>query len=210
MNIYDISLPVSGDLPVWPGDPPVTLERAGSIKAGASANVTRIELGSHAGTHIDAPHHFFEQGRTADAISLEACIGPCLVLEHGPETPIEREDLDFHDLEGCERILFKTRNSDRWARGTAEFTEDYVSLGMSAAVRLVEKKIVLVGVDYLSIEAFIAPGNPVHSILLENEIVIVEGLNLSAVKPGRYELICLPLKIVGSDGAPARAVLRGR
>jgi arylformamidase len=210
MNIYDVSLPVSTDLPVWPGDPPIALERTSSIQAGAVANVTRIVLGSHAGTHVDAPRHFFEKGRTADEIPLEACIGPCLVIEHVPERPIEREDLDSRDFEGCRRILFKTRNSDAWARARAGFTEHYVSLGLSAALSLVERKTVLVGLDYLSIEAFNAPGNPVHSILLENEIVIVEGLDLSAVRPGKYELICLPLKIAGSDGAPARAVLRRR
>ncbi|OHD70623.1 MAG: hypothetical protein A2W19_03495 [Spirochaetes bacterium RBG_16_49_21] len=208
MKIYDISLPISTSLPVWPGDPRVELERTSSIASGADTNMTRIMMGAHTGTHIDAPYHFLENGKTVDAVSLEACIGPCLVVELESDALIEKKELDGLDLGGCERILFKTKNSETGAHPGAGFREHYAALGMSAAMYLAEKRMILVGMDYLSIEAFIAPGNPVHRILLSNEIVILEGLNLSTVNPGRYELICLPLKIVGADGAPARAVLR--
>ena len=210
MKLYDISLPVSNDLPVWPGDPRVSMEHVKSIAAGDSSNLTRIIMGAHAGTHVDAPSHFLEQGTTIDALPLENCNGPCLVVESGAERLIEKSELEKFNLDGYVRILFKTRNSRLWSDAAAGFRKDYVALDAGAAAYLAEKKIILVGIDYLSIEEFQSGESGVHKILLEKEIVILEGLNLSGVKPGAYELMCLPLKLKGAEGAPARAVLRGK
>jgi arylformamidase len=209
MKLYDISLPVSDSLPVWPGDPKVSLTRTSSFAAGDALNITRIMMGAHTGTHVDAPSHFLEKGRTVDDLSLEACNGSCMVIESRAENLIGKNELEDCGLEGCERVLFKTRNSRIWDQGAGGFREDYVALSESAALYLADKNIRLVGIDYLSIEGFHAPGNPVHKILLERDIVILEGLNLSSVNPGAYELICLPLRLKGAEGAPARALLRG-
>ncbi len=209
MKWYDISLPIGRDLPVWPGDPQVSLALSRSIAAGDPLNLTRITMGAHSGTHVDAPFHFFDKGSAVDALSLDACNGRCLVVESSAEGLIERSELEDRDFAGFERVLFKTRNSTIWSRGAGRFVEDYVALSESAARYMADRHIRLVGIDYLSIEKFDSPGNPVHKILLESEIVILEGLDLSAVRPGPYELVCLPLKLAGADGAPARAVLRG-
>ena len=210
MKLYDISLPVSDDLPVWPGDPHVRLQYINTITAGDPYTLSSIMMGAHSGTHVDAPSHFLAHGKTVDALSLEDCNGPCLVIESHADRLIERQELQEYDLDGCARILFKTRNSRIWTEATAGFREDYVALSAGAAAYLAEKKILLVGIDYLTIEEFHAEGNSVHKILLENNIIILEGLNLSSVKAGTYELMCLPLKLVGAEGAPARAVLRER
>jgi arylformamidase len=207
MKIYDISLPVSEKLPVWPGDPSISMVRTKSILSGDPCNLTMISMGVHSGTHIDAPYHFVENGRTVDAIVLETCIGPCQVIEVSGSL-IEKEDLLKHNFRGQNRILFKTRNSERWNSNENLFHPDYVALSPEAAEYLVENKVMLIGIDYLSIEAFNATGNHVHDILLKNDVVILEGLNLSEVAEGMYELIALPLKLVGSEGAPARAILR--
>jgi arylformamidase len=208
LKIYDISLPVSESLPVWPGDPRVMLTLMRSIAAGDPLNMTKITMGAHTGTHVDAPFHFFAQGKTVADLALEACIGPCLVIQCDCERLIEKKDLEQYDLDSRERVLFKTRNSLEWAGGRSGFRENYVALGAGAASYLAKKKIKLAGIDYLSIEEFGSAGNEVHKILLASKIVILEGLNLSSVAPGQYELICLPLKIEGADGSPARAVLR--
>lgn len=207
MKIYDISLPVSEKLPMWPGDPLISMLRSKSILNGDPCNLTMITMGVHSGTHIDAPCHFVENGRTVDAIALQTCIGPCQVIEVTGRL-IEKEDLLEHDFNGQNRILFKTSNSMRWKNRENQFHPDYVALSPEAAEYLVENKVVLVGIDYLSIEAFNAIGNPVHDLLLKSDVVILEGLDLSEVAEGMYELISLPLKLVGSDGAPARAILR--
>jgi arylformamidase len=209
MNLHDITVPISSSMPVWPGDPPVRLEQVKSIMSGDSCNVTFLSMGAHTGTHIDAPCHYLERGMTVDAIPLEQLNGPCRVVETSARDNIERSHLEHHDLAGCSRILIKTRNSGLWNNSIHAFEKDFTALGLSAAQYLVDSGVVLVGIDYLSIEAFRPDdGNPVHTTLLGNNIIILEGLNLSAVSAGEYDLVCLPLKLAGADGAPARVMLR--
>lgn len=208
MPIYDITLPITPSMPVWPGDPQVVLERVASIDAGAHANVSHLKTGVHAGTHVDAPHHFLNDHRTVENLQLEALIGPALVVQ----IPEERTTVAAADLEaaaipvGVERLLLKTRNSAFWRAGQNDFRPDFVGVTADGAEWLVRRGIRLVGVDYLSVAPY-KQSAPTHEILLRAGVVIVEGLDLSVVPPGRYNLYCLPLKLVGSDGAPARAVL---
>ena len=209
MRIHDVSLTISRDLVTWPGDPAITIERFSSIARGDVANVSRIAAGVHTGTHVDAPIHFVEGGAGVDQMKLESLIGPCLVVEaHPPGVELRPEDLPATDHT---RILFKTRNSKRWEGAQTLFDERFVGVGPALSGRLVAEGKVLVGVDYLSVEPYHASaGHPVHVTLLEAGVAVVEGLNLSAVDPGEYEIFCLPLKLAGSDGAPARTVLISR
>jgi arylformamidase len=203
MEIFDISVPIRDGMIHYDGNPPVHVTRAQSIAAGDPANVTELDMGAHTATHVDAPDHFLAGAPGAEALPLEVMIGPAEVVDATRAT--SALDLaTLHDLElppqGTERILFKTRNSQLWAR--AEFTRDFVRLDGPAAAFLVERGVRLLGIDYLSIGDAEA-----HKILLSAGVVCVEGLDLRRVEPGSYELVCLPLKLVGSDGAPARAVL---
>ena len=206
MRIHDISITVTERIPTWPGDPLVSLQRAHSISKGDAANVSRLEAGVHTATHIDAPVHFIDGARGIDSLPLEALVGPCLVVAADPPgTTLRPEDLPATD---ARRILFKTRNSRHWAAADDEFDEDFVAVGLDLAQELIRRGIQLVGVDYLSVEEFRAPfEHPVHRALLEAGIVVLEGCNLSAVEPGEYQLYALPVKLGGSDGAPARAIL---
>lgn len=208
MQLYDVSLPISEDLPVWPGDPAVSLVMTSSILNGDKCNITQLQMGTHVGTHIDAPYHFLKDGATVDAIPIETFIGPCLVVELDSDTLIEKKDFLKCSLNGYSRILFKTKNSEQWSKNITSFNTDYVALGIEAAQYLVEINTLLIGIDYLSIESFQSDDNPVHKLLLKNNITILEGLNLSDVKAGVYELICMPLKLQGNEGAPARVLLR--
>lgn len=208
MKIFDISLTLSPDLPVWPGDMPFELEQVDSIEAGADANVSRLSTSVHIGTHVDAPHHFLNDGRTVESLPLEVLTGPCYVtqLPDGIEA-ITAESLDGMSLpSNSVRILFGTRNSRLWAHGENEFQKDFVAISEDGAEWLVERGIRLVGLDYLSVAPY-TDSVPTHKILLQAGVVAVEGLDLSAVPRGFYELYCLPLKLQGSDGAPARAIL---
>ncbi len=208
MRIYDISLPLSPNLPVWPGDPPLDLHLLESMEAGAHANVSGLSTGVHIGTHVDAPHHFLNDGRTVEGLSLEALVGPCYVAQ----LPDDIDGIDAEVLEGIplaagiERVLFGTRNSHLWGRGETQFKKDFVALSEDGAEWLVGRKIKLVGIDYLSIAPF-GDSEPVHNVLLKAGVVILEGLDLSRVLRGFYDLYCLPLKLVGAEGAPARAIL---
>jgi len=206
MKIYDISLPVSGDLIIWPGDTPVTVTPTSSITKGDKCNVSCLKMGMHTGTHIDAPYHFLKEGGTTDSIPIDTFIGKCVVVEANGNC-IEKEDFQSANLNEINKILFKTRNSKLWT-GNCPFDTDYVYLGIDAARYLVELNIRLVGIDYLSIEDFKSEDNAVHKLLLQNNVVILEGLNLAGITPGTYELICLPLKLQGCDGAPARVILK--
>jgi len=208
MKIYDISIPISKEMPVWPGDPPVELERVQSMDAGADVNVSRFSASVHIGTHVDAPDHFLNNGRTVDSLSLEVLVGPALVVQIPAEESLITADLldSLAIPKGYGRILFKTSNSDLWQRMEAEFYPEFVAVAPDGANWLLEYGARLVGVDYLSIAPF-NQGIPTHRILLEAGIVVVEGLALSQVEPGEYELYCLPLNLVGSDGAPARVIL---
>jgi len=208
MTIYDISLTISPSLPTWPGDPPLELELIESMDKGAHANVTHLSAAVHLGTHVDAPHHFLNDGRTVENLPLDVLTGPCYVtqLPDGIEA-ITAEVLDRTEITSeMKRVLFGTRNSHLWAKGESKFQTDFVAITEDGAEWLVKRGIQLVGVDYLSVAPY-GDSVPTHTILLKAGIVVVEGLNLSKIVRGFYDLYCLPLKIAGSDGAPARAIL---
>ena len=202
MEILDITVPLHDGMFVYDGNPEVHLERASSIAQGASANVSRLELGVHSGTHVDAPVHFLDDGEGAEAIPLDALMGPAWVVDaESVEGSLDESALRGLDIpDAAERILFKTRNSRLWALD--HFTRDFVRLSGSGARYLIGAGIRAVGIDYLSIGDAEA-----HRALLGAGVVPIEGLDLRAVAPGLYRLVCLPVKIVGSDGAPARALL---
>jgi arylformamidase len=209
MQIYDISVTISPDMPVWPGDPKIKLEQVSKIQEGANANVSRVDMGLHTGTHVDAPYHFLEGGEGVDRLRLQALTGRAYVL-HLPEVDvIDAEVLENADIPPrTRRLLFRTRNSEYWARDEKEFQKNFVGINASGAEFLVKRGVKLIGVDYLSVAPFEESATP-HEILLKEAVVIVEGLNLSGIAQGRYTLYCLPLKIAGADGAPARAILVG-
>ncbi len=209
MKIYDITVPISNDLPVYPGDPAIQITRVMSLEKGDLARVSHLSFSTHIGTHIDPPYHFMMGGQPLDQVPLEVFIGPARVIDAGDVDVIDAALLAKFDLDGATRILFKTRNSRLW-RETNEFREDFVYLETDGAELLVERGVRLVGIDYLSIEKFNFDKPTTHWTLLGAGVVIVEGLDLSEVEPGDYELICLPLKIKDGDGGPARAVLRER
>ena len=206
-RLYDVSVPLAAGLPAYPGNPEFELQPVKRIAAGASSNVSRIVIGTHSGTHVDAPRHFFDDGGGVDAMRLEVLLGPARVLEFERADGITMEDLEASPLDGDERILLKTRNSSRW--NEPQFYQDYAYLAESGARYLVDRGVRLVGIDYLSIEQFKKPGAPAHRALLSAGLIIIEGLNLSGVAPGIYEMYCLPLPVTGADGAPARVVLKG-
>jgi arylformamidase len=197
--IHDVSVPIHEALVVYPGDPTVSLTRVQALAAGDIANVSRLDLGVHTGTHVDAPLHFFDGRPAVDSLDLDALVGPVHVLQVTGLGDIGAEALDSLP-ESAERVLFKTRNSAAWAR--EEYYEDFASISPEAAERLVAEGVRLVGIDYLSVG-----GVETHRTLLEAGVIAVEGLDLRKIEPGDYELICLPMKLVGADGAPARVIL---
>jgi arylformamidase len=199
--IHDISVPIRSEMVTYPGNPPVLLERVDSIHNGHSCNVSRLDLGVHTGTHVDAPLHFVEGGAAVETLSLEILMGAAQVVAADGPGDIEPAAVAAVAA-GTERVLFKTRNSEAWA--DAAFRADFARLSPGAAELLVARGVRLVGVDYLSVG-----GAPTHRLLLEAGLVALEGLDLRGVEPGFYELVCLPLRLVGADGAPARAVLLG-
>ena len=205
--IYDVTVPISNTMPVWPSDPPVRLTAKSHQSRDKSHTVrlTAIEMGSHTGTHIDAPHHFVDGGRKLHEIPLEQLVGPATVYEIPGVKAIGRAQLESLEWSNVERVLFKTENSTHWNDG--KFYEDFVYLEPEAAELLVERSIRLVGIDYLSIDKYKSAPHPTHFILLRKNVVIVEGLNLSQVRPGRYEMAALPLNLKDADGAPARVIL---
>lgn len=209
MKIYDITVPISENVPVYEGDPKVEITTANSIKKGDAANVSKLCFGAHTATHVDAPNHFIEGTRKVDQLDLHKLIGKCRVVEID-KSVLAIKAKHVADLENAERVLFKTRNSDFWNNSADGFRKDFTYIEPEAAQILVEKGVKLVGIDYLSVEKFGSTDFRTHKILLEKEVVIIEGLDLREVSAGNYELICLPLKIISEtgDGAPARAVLR--
>lgn len=209
-RLIDVSLPVSADLPVWPGDPAISVEPAKRIARGDAANVSLLSLGNHTGTHVDPPSHFIEGGRSIDQLDPLALLGPAWVIELADA----RGEVSAADLEsagiprGAERLLIKTPNSGTLGPGKS-FRENFACLSVGAAGWCVDRGLLLVGVDYLSIERRDAPKeHPVHRALLAAGVVIVEGLDLSQVPAGAGELMCLPLLVAGGDGAPARAFVK--
>jgi arylformamidase len=207
MAIHDISLPISEGMIVWSGDPGVSITQTSHIDRGDANTVSRLELGAHTGTHVDAPAHFIKNGAEVDTLDLNALVGLALVAE-AKEADVLTADVlaELAIPLGTERVLLRTRNSDLWAQAKHEFDESFVAISEDGARWLVERGIRLVGVDYLSVGPFDAPA-PTHELLLEADVIVVEGLDLSNVRPGMYQLVCLPLNIVGIDGAPARAIL---
>lgn len=203
----DVSVPLRTGMVHWPDNPPVSIERMLDIERGDVATVSKLLMGAHTGTHMDAPIHFFRGGKGIDTMPLSATIGRARVIEIEDPESIKPEELRLYQIQQGERILFKTRNSARcWQ--TNDFVEDFVYISQEAARYLAAQQVQTIGVDYLSVGGFFKDGVETHHALLEAGIWIIEGLNLSAIQPGVVELICLPLKIEGSDGAPARAILR--
>ena len=191
MEIIDISVPVRPGMVTYPGDPEVRLERVSSIGDGDGVNLSRLDLGVHSGTHVDAPLHFVGDGASVETLPLDVLVGPCVVVDGLDPAAVPS---------GAERVLFKTPNSRLWERD--EFSEDFVGLDGEAARALVAGGVRLVGIDYLSIG-----DEDAHRILLGAGVVAVEGLDLRNVEPGEYRLICAPLKLEGAEGAPARVLL---
>jgi arylformamidase len=205
-RIYDISVPIRSGGIVYPGNPEIDITLQQAVAKGAGANVSAIRFGSHTGTHADASRHFFDDGQPVDQIPLDRLIGPALLVSFPDNVrAIGAAELKAHDLRGRTRILLRTRNSALLS--LKQFVPDYTYLAPDGAEYLVEKGVELVGIDYLSIEQFHSGHHRTHRTLLAKSVVIVEGLDLSSPPPGEYQLICLPLRIEGCDGAPARAVL---
>ena len=208
-RIWDVSVPLRHGGLVYPGNPPITITPVQSIAAGNTANVSRIDLGTHTGTHVDAPLHFMDGGAGVDELPLDVLIGPARLIAFGDEVlVVDEAELRRHDLTGVTRLLIRTRNSAWLASGSTEFHPDFTHVAPDAAEYLVSIGVRLVGVDYLSVEQFHSPHHRTHKTLLSNGVVIVEGLVLAEPPPGDYELYCLPMLMAGLDGAPARAVLR--
>ncbi|MDP1588818.1 MAG: cyclase family protein [Prosthecobacter sp.] len=203
----DVSTPLRDGMVHWPGDPECKITRVSRMEDGAVCNLTHLSMSAHTGTHMDAPRHFIADGMTMEQLPFEAVIGRCRVFELDCEDQITADDLKKLRLSSGQRVLFKTRNSTRsWSLN--EFDQDFVSLRADAAQYLADLGVMTVGVDYLSIGGFNKDGVETHQIMLGAGIWVIEGLNLSDIKPGYYELICLPLKLEGADGAPCRVVLR--
>ncbi len=205
-RVFDVSRPLRDGGLIYPGDPEIRVQLHSAIARGDDANVSSLALGSHSGTHVDAPSHFLSGGSSVDRIPIERLVGPAVVLDlPAAARSVGAAELSRCDLRCQRRVLLRTRNSLR--PPDAGFTEDYCALAPDGAEFLLRQGVELVGIDYLSIEAFGSADYPVHHALLERGVVIVEGLELSAVPPGIYQLVCLPLRLEGLDGAPARAVL---
>ncbi|MBN2343366.1 MAG: cyclase family protein [Deltaproteobacteria bacterium] len=206
--LFDISMVLQPGMLVWPGDPNVSFDNVCSMARGDECNVTRVSLGVHSGTHVDAPKHFIDDGIGVADMSLDLFVGPCAVMEISDTSEITARHLQTLVPEGVERLLLRTDNSQRMLRSDA-FDKSFVSLSKDAAMWICQRGIRLVGIDYLSVESFhCPPGNPVHRILLEGNVALLEGLVLAHVPAGQYELFAAPVKLSGADGAPCRAVLR--
>jgi arylformamidase len=207
-KIFDITLTMYPGMVVWPGDPAVQMDRLTKIENGDNCNVTFLSTAVHAGTHVDAPYHFLADGTTIETLPLDVLVGLTQVIQ----IPDDVAEIDQKALEkvefipGITRVLFKTRNAKIRAAGEREFDTTFVAVSADAAEILLGKGVQLVGVDYLSVAPF-KNSRPTHEILLGAKVVLLEGINLDAVEPGLYTLYCLPLKLAGSDGAPARTIL---
>lgn len=210
-RIYDVTVPVTPALPVWPGDPAVTISAVTRIADGGACNLSYLSCSNHTGTHVDAPWHFLETGARLDEIPLERWVGPCYVADlRAAGSTIDPPDLAAAGIPGQTlRLLLRTRNSDGWMSWSSIFEEDYVALSAAAAAWIVESGIRLVGIDGASVDPFHDEAHPAHHTLLGNDVLIIENLDLARVAPGPYELVCLPLKLDGLDGAPARVMLMG-
>lgn len=206
MKLIDISVPIDANLATYPGNTPFSLEAIKRLANGDSSNVSTLHMSAHAGTHVDAPRHFFDRGEGVESLPLDMLCGRTRVVEVSTRGPITGADLAELDLRNDIRVLIKTRNSRLW--GTPTFDPTFIGVAESGARFLVDRGIKVIGVDYLSVEPFKTPGAPTHHVLLSAGTIVIEGLNLRDVEPGSYEMFCLPLAVVGADGAPARVILR--
>lgn len=208
MKIHDITVTISATTPIYKGDPGVELSSFKAIGRGDSANVSHVAFGVHTATHVDAPNHFIDGAKRVHELDPNKLVGPCRVIEV-PEDVTAIEPVHLGDINGVERVLFKTKNSQFWSTPETGFRTDFAYITPATAISLVENGVVLVGIDYLSIEKSGSPGHPVHIALLENETVILEGIDLRNIAAGDFEVMCAPLKYDGAtgDGAPARTFL---
>ncbi len=207
MVIYDISLPISESLATWPTNPPIRINQQRHLEKGDRATVSEIRMSAHTGTHLDAPNHFIPKGSGVDALDLSLLVGAALVVDATRVEKISASELAGMQIpDSTERVLFRTRNSKRWHRNQEEFFEDYVGITHSGADWLIKHGVRLVGIDSLSVATF-DQIVPTHKALLGAGMIIVEGLYLEGISPGMYQLVCLPIKLMGLDGAPARAIL---
>lgn len=211
MPIYDVTVPLHNGLPTWPGDPGVEITDWRSLAKGDGANVSLLHFGAHSATHVDAPAHFIEDARKVESLPLDALIGEAEVVEVPEDVlVIDEQFVAAKCAAGTQRFLFKTRNSAFWSEPNPTFHTDFTYLDLNAATKLVQQGLKLVGIDYLSIEKYGQANHETHLALLSHGVVILEGVNLSDVPAGRYELICLPLRVQShlGDGGPARVILR--
>ena len=207
MTWIDVSVPLRSGMVHWPGDPAVSIELVAAMARGDNADVTAIDIGAHTGTHMDAPSHFVAGGASLDDLDPDVVLGPARVIAISDPVAVTEAELERHDIQRGERLLFRTSNSERcWS--TDDFVEDFVYVSEDAAALLAAREVRLVGIDYLSVGGFHVDGAAIHRRLLGAGVWIIEGLNLRGVTPGRYELICLPLRLAGAEGGPARVMLR--
>lgn len=206
MKLIDVSVPIDSHLATYPGDTPFTLQAIKRCARGDSANLSTLHMSAHTGTHVDAPRHFFDDGGGVETLPLEILCGRTRIIELTTRRSVTAEDLAPFDLSEDVRLLLKTHNSRLW--GTPEFHTDFIGVTEGGARFLVDRGVKVLGIDYLSVEDYETPGAPAHHVLLGGGTIVIEGLNLRDVEPGIYEMFCLPLPVVGSDGAPARVVLR--
>jgi arylformamidase len=203
----DVSLPLKNGLVHWPGDPPFTVERVRDLDRGDDATVSHLNMGAHSGTHMDAPAHFIRGGASLDSLPPDAVIGRGRVIGIDDEHAVTPDELEPCGIRRGERILFKTRNSDRCYK-TQKFVEDFVYISAGAARLLASRGVRCVGIDYLSVGGYIFDGRETHELLLGAGVWIIEGLDLSGIEPGPVDMICLPIRLAGAEGAPARVLLR--
>ena len=205
----DVSVPLRTGMVTWPDDPPFAIERARDLERGDPATVSRVAMGVHTGTHMDAPSHFIRGGATLDALPPDAVVGPARVVSIADPEAIAPAELARQRIRRGERILFRTRNSSRCWR-TDAFVEDFVYIAAAGARWLAKRGVRCVAVDYLSVGGYARDGRETHEALLGAGIWCIEGLDLSRVAPGRVDLICLPIRLAGAEGAPARVFVRPR
>ena len=206
MKLYDATLPIHKGMVTFPGDPPFEMQPCFQRSKGDPFDLALLAMGTHLGTHVDPPAHYLDGGVTVDEIPLEVLVGPGVVLDMRGKSQVDRQSLEKAAIGDHIRVLLKTDNGPLLL--DPSFHEDYVHLTEDGAGYLVERKVCLVGIDYLSIERYNNPGAPVHHMLLESGVLVVEGAHLLEITPGPYEIFCLPLPIKGADGAPARLILR--
>ena len=206
-RLVDVSVPLAPGLPTYPGNPEFDLQPVKRIADGGSSNVSRLVMGTHSGTHVDAPRHFFDDRPGVDALPLDLLVGRARVIDVRVRGGVGKEHLAAAGLREDLRVLLRTPNSALW-NSASGFHQDFTYLAEDGARYLVDQGVKVVGIDYLSVEQFKKPGAPAHHALLGNGVVIIEGLNLSDAEPGQYEMYCLPLRIAGADGSPARVVLK--